>query len=174
MVLSEGACGLPPRYEGGDVGRARAALVREDEGGAGDGGVPGHVVCRCSTVVRAETGGDDPGPVHDLGADDVLGSVMIAGSRRGQSTLAAATITVKLMDGPVDPMQRCRCFDAPKPWLWLFKWCVLAVPHYPYRLGCTWCIPLLTIVAGVAILFTGRYRAPSSTSTWVLRWSSKP
>jgi hypothetical protein len=51
--------------------------------------------------------------------------------------------------------------DAPSRWLWLVKWCVLAAPHYPILIGLYLVYPLLTFVAGVAILFTGRYPRPS-------------
>jgi uncharacterized protein DUF4389 len=72
-------------------------------------------------------------------------------------------------DGPV----RVRSdFDAPSRWLWLFKWCVLAVPHYPILISLYLLYPLVTIVAGVAILFTGRYpRALFDFNVGVLRWS---
>jgi hypothetical protein len=62
--------------------------------------------------------------------------------------------------------------DAPSRWLWLFKWCVLAVPHYPILISLYLVYPLLTIVAGVAILFTGRYPRPIfEFNVGVLRWS---
>jgi len=62
--------------------------------------------------------------------------------------------------------------DAPSRWLWLVKWCVLAVPHYPILIGLYLVYPLLTIGAGVAILFTGRYPRPIfDFNVGVLRWS---
>jgi Domain of unknown function (DUF4389) len=62
--------------------------------------------------------------------------------------------------------------DAPKRWLWLFKWCVLAVPHYPILIALYLVYPILTFVAGVAILFTGRYPRPIfDFNVGVLRWS---
>jgi Domain of unknown function (DUF4389) len=68
---------------------------------------------------------------------------------------------------------RVRCdVDAPSRWLWLVKWCVLAVPHYPILILLYLVYPLLTIVAGVAILFTGRYPRPIfDFNVGVLRWS---
>ncbi|MGZ4512018.1 MAG: DUF4389 domain-containing protein [Mycobacterium sp.] len=63
-------------------------------------------------------------------------------------------------------------FDAPSRWLWLLKWCVLAVPHYPILIGLYVVYPLSTVVAGVAILFTGRYPRPIfDFNVGVLRWS---
>jgi Domain of unknown function (DUF4389) len=63
-------------------------------------------------------------------------------------------------------------FDSPSRWLWLVKWCVLAAPHYPILIGLYVLYPPLTIVAGVAILFTGRYPRPIfDFNVGVLRWS---
>ncbi|WP_068189840.1 DUF4389 domain-containing protein [Mycobacterium sp. UM_CSW] len=62
--------------------------------------------------------------------------------------------------------------ESPSRWLWLVKWCVLAVPHYPILILLYLVYPLLTIVAGVAILFTGRYPRPIfDFNVGVLRWS---
>ena len=62
--------------------------------------------------------------------------------------------------------------DAPSRWLWLVKWCVLAVPHYPILIGLYLVYPLSTIVAGVVILCTGRYpRLLFDFNVGTLRWS---
>ena len=62
--------------------------------------------------------------------------------------------------------------DAPSRLLWLVKWCVLAVPHYPVLIALYLVYPLLTVVAGIAILFTGRYPRPIfEFNVGVLRWS---
>jgi hypothetical protein len=62
--------------------------------------------------------------------------------------------------------------DAPSRRLWLVKWCVLAVPHYPILIGLYLLYPLVTIAAGIAILFTGRYPRPLfDFNVGVLRWS---
>ncbi len=72
-------------------------------------------------------------------------------------------------DGPVRVRGH---LDAPSRWRWLAKWCVLAVPHYPILILLYSVYPLLTIVAGVAILFTGRYPRPIfDFNVGVLRWS---
>jgi hypothetical protein len=70
-----------------------------------------------------------------------------------------------------DPV-RLRCdIDAPSRGLWLIKW-ALASPHYPILILLYLVYPLLTIVAGVAILFTGRYPRPIfDFNVGVLRWS---
>lgn len=62
--------------------------------------------------------------------------------------------------------------DAPSRWLFIVKWCVLAVPHYPILIVLYAMYPVLTVVAGVAILFTGRYpRGIFDFNVGVLRWS---
>ena len=62
--------------------------------------------------------------------------------------------------------------DAPSRWLWLLKWCVLAVPHYPILILLYLAYPLSTVAAGVAILCTGRYPRPLfEFNVGVLRWS---
>ncbi|WP_134145382.1 DUF4389 domain-containing protein [Mycobacteroides salmoniphilum] len=62
--------------------------------------------------------------------------------------------------------------DAPSRWLFLVKWCVLAVPHYPILIVLYVMYPVLTVVAGIAILFTGRYpRTIFDFNVGVLRWS---
>ena len=79
------------------------------------------------------------------------------------------------VDEPVgrdDPVRVRSDVDAPSRRLWLVKWCVLAVPHYPILIGLYLLYPLVTIAAGVAILFTGRYPRPLfDFNVGVLRWS---
>jgi uncharacterized protein DUF4389 len=71
-----------------------------------------------------------------------------------------------------EPVRVRADLEAPSRWLWLFKWCVLAVPHYPILILLYLVYPPLTFVAGVAILFTGRYPRPIfDFNVGVLRWS---
>ena len=85
---------------------------------------------------------------------------------------AATTSPVQPMNDSDDSIRVRGDFDAPSRWLWLLKWCVLAVPHYPILIGLYLIYPLSTVVAGVAILFTGRYPRPIfDFNVGVLRWS---
>ena len=79
------------------------------------------------------------------------------------------------VDAPVGasgPVRVRSDIDAPSRWLWLVKWCALAVPHYPILIGLYLLYPLATIAAGAAIAFTGRYPRPLfDFNVGVLRWS---
>jgi len=79
------------------------------------------------------------------------------------------------VDEPVgrdDPVRVRSAIDAPSRRLWLVKWCVLAVPHYPILIGLYLLYPLVTIAAGIAIVFTERYPRPLfDFNVGVLRWS---
>ena len=73
---------------------------------------------------------------------------------------------------PAEPVRVRGAIDAPSNWLWLVKWCVLAVPHYPILIGLYLVYPLVVFAAGIAILFTGRYPRPLfDFNVGVLRWS---
>jgi hypothetical protein len=71
-----------------------------------------------------------------------------------------------------DPIRVRSDLDAPSRWSCLFKWCALAVPHYPILIALYLLYPFATIAAGVAIMFTARYPRPLfDFNVGVLRWS---
>lgn len=73
---------------------------------------------------------------------------------------------------PAEAVRVRGAIDAPSNKLWLAKWCVLAVPHYPILIGLYLVYPLVVLAAGIAILFTGRYPRPLfDFNVGVLRWS---
>ncbi len=76
--------------------------------------------------------------------------------------MTARSYPVRL-DGTLDPMT--------SRWLWLVKW-LLAVPHLVVLAFLWVAVMVLTVVAGVAILFTGRYpRAIFDFNLGVMRWT---
>ncbi len=99
----------------------------------------------------------------------VTGIVLLA-RRPAEAALApAAGEPAAVHAGPVTVGAE---LDEPlSPWLWLVKW-FLAIPHFVVLVFLWLAFVVLTVVAGVAILFTRRYpRGIFDFNVGVLRWS---
>lgn len=90
-----------------------------------------------------------------------LGRRMLASS--GQGTQGAGGTYPARLEGQLDPnLTR---------WMWLVKW-LLAIPHYFVLAFLGIAFVVVTLAAGVAILFTGRYPASLFQFTvGVMRWN---
>ncbi|HZQ28311.1 MAG TPA: DUF4389 domain-containing protein [Acidimicrobiales bacterium] len=76
---------------------------------------------------------------------------------------AAPGVYPARLDGHLDPTS--------SRWLWLVKW-VLVIPHFVALFFLWLALSVLTVVAGFAILFTGRYpRSIFDFNVGVMRWT---
>jgi Domain of unknown function (DUF4389) len=103
-----------------------------------------------------------------------LGVVMIVlGVRHRKADAHAPSVLAAPTPGrSVYPLQLAGRLDEPlSQWKWLVKW-LLAIPHF-IVLSILWiAFAFLTLVAGVSILFTGRYpRSIFDFNVGVLRWT---
>ncbi|MHC6592551.1 DUF4389 domain-containing protein [Arthrobacter sp. C152] len=137
--------------------------------GAPGPGVPGASVPGASVPAAGMPGGGMPGPAAPAGPP---------GPAPGQAVAPAPA--------PVPPPPQGGLPDgyAPYParlygeldprlsrWMWLVKW-FLAIPHFIILFFLWFAFVVTTIVAGFAILFTGRYPRPLfDFNVGVLRWN---
>jgi hypothetical protein len=105
-------------------------------------------------------------------------AIIVAGTRRRaepEAETAAGTARPRALEPrPVaaSPVRLEARVDSPlSPWLWLVKW-FLAIPHF-ILLAILWVVSaVLTVLAGLAILFTGEYpRGIFDFNVGVMRWS---
>jgi hypothetical protein len=102
----------------------------------------------------------------------VIAVVIIVLAARGRDAEAVAAAEQPEAELLEEPVRLEASIDAPlSPWLWLVKW-FLAIPHFIVLFFLWIAFVLLTVIAGVAILFTGRYpRGMFDFNVGVLRWT---
>lgn len=90
----------------------------------------------------------------------------------GSSRPAVTAPVAEPADTAAEPVQVHAALDEPlSRWLWLVKW-LLLIPHFVVLAFLWAAFVVLTLVAMVAIVFTGRYpRALFEFTVGVLRWS---
>jgi len=141
-----------------------------------------------AVVVMNDTG--RPGVAADIGLASNTGILGPAGLIAGGLGVLAIAVALALAliavherggvaTGPVTPSVPgsypvrldARLEPGLSRWLWLFKW-FLAIPHFVV-LVLLWCLAVpLTVVAGLAILITGRYpRGIFAFNVGVMRWT---
>ncbi len=101
--------------------------------------------------------------------------IILAGARRRVDEPAVAAARPSPLEPvPVTthPVRLDAAIDTPlSPWLWLVKW-FLAIPHFIVLVFLWIGFVVLTFIAGIAILFTGRYpRGMFEFNLGVLRWT---
>ncbi len=90
--------------------------------------------------------------------------IIVGATGLGRSIqVTAATVRPISLEGTLDPKL--------SRWMWLVKW-LLAIPHFAVLMVLWIAFVVVTIAAGFAILFTGRYPAPLfEFANGVLRWN---
>jgi hypothetical protein len=137
--------------------------------------VAASVILIVTTSRRASGGGPSPevtAPPAEVvapAAAVVTTAATSAGAPATEAPGVAGDIPAPTADDPVVLTGR---LDEPlSRWLWVVKW-LLAIPHVIVLVFLWLAVFVLTIVAGIAILFTGRYpRGIFDFNVGVLRWT---
>ncbi len=105
-----------------------------------------------------------------LAAAAAVAVIVLAARGRG-AEVVPGEVALPRRPGPEPLRLEAAIDDRLSPWQWLVKW-FLAIPHFVV-LAILWAaFVVLTLIAGVAILFTGRYpRGIFDFNVGVLRWT---
>ncbi|QDY89847.1 DUF4389 domain-containing protein [Arthrobacter sp. UKPF54-2] len=116
--------------------------------------------------------GPQPGVAYAASAGEPYGGVQPPAGGYGAAPYAAPPPGSPRPGGYVYPARLSGYLDPHlSRWLWLVKW-FLAIPHYIVLFFLWFAFVITTIVAGFAILFTGRYpRSLFNFNVGVIRWS---
>lgn len=183
-LVVAGASGLRHRGAGGGVRPADTG----DPGQPGQPGQPAGVPAAPQTYGQMQDRYGRPGPYGSAAepAEPAAGSAgaHAAGAGPASGTAAAAGAAGVYKGGPAvglrdpelaGPRYPARLYGEIDPnlsrWMWLVKW-FLAIPHYIVLFFLWIAFFVTTVIAGIVILFTGRYpRGLFEFNVGVVRWS---
>ena len=156
------AAGRPPQT----YGQMQDAYARGQQQGAPAAGTTGS-----GTTASGAAGGVTAAGVTAAGAT-AAGIAGAGGYRGGSRGGTAVGVRDPGLSGPRYP---ARLYGELDPglsrWMWLVKW-FLAIPHYIVLFFLWIAFFVATVIAGVVILFTGRYpRGLFDFNVGVIRWS---
>ena len=163
-----GASGLRHRDAGGGTRPAGSGEPGQSgqPGQSGDPGQPAEAAAVPQTYGQMQDRYGRPGPYGSAAA--TAGSAGSAGAHRGGSAVGLRDAELA---GPRYPARLYGDIDPNlSRWMWLVKW-FLAIPHYVVLFFLWIAFFVTTVIAGIVILFTGRYpRGLFEFNVGVVRW----